>query len=279
MRKELLAQAVELTRRCLERYWQGDGTFVLDRCAEDVLWIASAQSQYLEGIEAVREDCRQTLPALQRCCLMAQEFAVVQNAGNACTIVGRYFVTTDKSEDYFLQVQQRCTFVWEAVRGRLVIRHIHVSNPLGELKADEGSTVVGQMGRMANQYLLRHYRQMADARRIQTADQKEGVTYFFSPAEILMAAADRRFCTVYPVRGEAVSARMSITEFAKAAGEGFLVVHRSYVVNTAYISQVRPCCAVLVDGREIPIPAKRFREVRDRILAYYSTLDEGQERM
>ena len=55
MRKELLAQAVELTRRCLERYWQGDGTFVLDRCAEDVLWIASAQSQYLEGIEAVRD--------------------------------------------------------------------------------------------------------------------------------------------------------------------------------------------------------------------------------
>src|SRR5699024_6549902 len=73
MRKDILSRALELTRECLERYWQGDAEYVLSWCAEDILWVASAQSQYLKGIQAVQEDCRAVIPALQRCHLLAQE--------------------------------------------------------------------------------------------------------------------------------------------------------------------------------------------------------------
>lgn len=271
MRKEMVAQVVELTRQCLEHYWQGDAEFVLSRCVEDVVWIASAQSQFLEGIQQVREDCRMAMPHLQRCHLLGQEFIVIQNTGNACTIAGRYLTTTDASEDYFLQVQQRCTFVWELVKGELVIRHLHVSNPMGELKIDPGTTVVREMGYMAREYMMRHYRQQVEMRRIMVPDRKEGVTHFLAPAEIVSAAADRRFCIIQTAKGESIDARMSIAEFSQAAGAGFMAVHRSYVLNVDYITQIRPYCAVLADGQEVPIPVKKFREVREKLAVHYNT--------
>ena len=54
MRKDILSRVLALTRECLERYWQGDAEYVLSWCAEDILWVASAQSQYLKGIQAVQ---------------------------------------------------------------------------------------------------------------------------------------------------------------------------------------------------------------------------------
>lgn len=270
MRKELVSKAVELTCQCLKHYWQGDAEFVLSRCAEDVLWIACAQAQYLEGLEAVREDCRVTMSELQRCHLLGQEYTVVQNTGSVCTIAGRYLTTTDESQAYFLQVQQRCTFVWELVKEELVIRHIHVSNPMGELKTDAGKTVVNEMGYMAKQYMMRHYLKQNEARRIRIPDKKEGVTHFLSPTEILYATADRRFCVLHTVKGEKIEARMSIADFADAVKEEFISVHRSYVLNVDYITQLRPYCAVLADGQEIPIPAKRFRAVREYLTAVHN---------
>ena len=271
MRKEQLERAVELTRECLEQYWQGDASLILSHCAEDIVWIAAAQGQYLEGLEAVRQDCAATLPDLQRCRLLGQEFTAAQNLGSVCTVAGRYLVTTDETMPYFLQVQQRCTFVWELQKGELLLRHVHVSNPLGELKTDEGSNVVGQLGPMAQQYLLRHYQEQLEARRVMILDRKEGVIHFLAPVEILYAAANRRWCTIHTVKEEVIPARMSITDFAHAVGEGFVSVHRSYVLNVAYITLVRPYCAVLENGEEIPIPVKKLREVRESLSARYGT--------
>ena len=50
---------------------------------------------------------------IQPCHLLHQAFLVAQNAGNACTIVGRYLTTTDDEVGYCLQAQQRCTVTWE----------------------------------------------------------------------------------------------------------------------------------------------------------------------
>lgn len=42
-------------------------------------------------------------------------------------------------------------------------------------------------------------------------------------------------------------------------------VHRSYLVNTAHISGMRKYMLELSDGAEIPIPERRYSEVRREI--------------
>lgn len=117
MNKKTLQEVIQLTQECLARYWQLDPEYALDYCDDNVTWIGSVQSQFMEGKDAVTQDFRSTMREIKPCHLLQQEFSVVQNVGNACTIMGRYLTTTDDSVEYFLQVQQRCTFVWEQTNG------------------------------------------------------------------------------------------------------------------------------------------------------------------
>lgn len=117
MNKKMVQKLVDLTRECLARYWQLDAEYILSFCSPDVFWIGAIQSQFIEGFEACAEDLRRSVTEIKPCHLQQQEFFVAQNTGNACTIVGKYLVTTDETEEYFLQVQQRCTMTWELIGG------------------------------------------------------------------------------------------------------------------------------------------------------------------
>lgn len=261
MNKKTLEEVIGLTQECLVRYWQLDPEYVINYCDDDVTWIGAVQSQFIEGKEATAQDLRNTMSELKPCHLLEQEFFVAQNCGNACTIIGRYLTTTDDSVEYFLQVQQRCTFVWEQIKGKLKIKHIHISNPMGELKLAEGEMFVNTMGKMAQKYLMNHIRTMQDTRRLTVTDNKES-THFLLLSEIMYATAHGRSCIIYTASGQEIHARMSITDFIAAAGERFTPVHRSYAVNNAYISCVQKYEAVMLDGSRIPIPVKKYREVR-----------------
>lgn len=95
VRNRQVEQLVRLTQACLTRYWQLDCEYVLQYLDRDVIWIGSAAHQFVEGREATAADLRRSMEEIQPCHLLHQAFLVAQNAGNACTIVGRYLTTTD----------------------------------------------------------------------------------------------------------------------------------------------------------------------------------------
>lgn len=264
MNKKALQEVVQLTQECLARYWQLDPEYVLSYCDDDVFWIGSIQSQFMEGKDAITRDFHNSLKELKPCHLLEQEFFVVQNCGNACTVVGRYLTTTDDSVEYFLQVQQRCTFVWEQTGAGLKIKLINISNPMGELKVTEGELFVNTMGKMAQKYLMNHIRTLQDTRRLIVTDTSD-VTHFLMLSEVVYAAAHGRNCMIYTMSGQEIYGRISITDFLAAAGERFTPVHRSYAINNTYISRVQKYEVVMLDGSTIPIPVKKYKEVREAL--------------
>ena len=96
-------------------------------------------------------------------------------------------------------------------------------------------------------------------RQLEVLRATSAMPHVSKPVEILYVAANHRWCTIHTVKGEVIPARMSTADFARAVGEGFVSVHRSYVLNAAYITLVRPYCAVLENGAEIPIPVKKLQ--------------------
>lgn len=277
MNKTVLQDAIHLTQECLTRYWQLDCEFALGLCDDDVTWVGSLQSQFMEGIDAVTQDLRASMRELKPCHLVAQEFIVAQNCGNACTVTGRYLTTTDDEVEYFLQVQQRCTFVWEKTDSALKVKHMHVSNPMGELKVAEGEMFVNALGEHAYRYLVDHARSKKDTRRLVVADD-EGRTFFLALSEIVSVAARGRHCAIRTTQGREIRARIGIAEFAEFAGERFASVHRSYSVNSAYVSCVQRYEVVMLDGSVVPIPQKRYREVRETLMALHDGRVKGADR-
>ncbi len=270
MKKELVQEAVTLTQECLTRYWQLDCEYVLGYCDRDVVWVGSLGNQFIEGWEATAADLRAAMAEIKPCHLLRQEFTVVQNVGSACTVVGRYLTTTDDEVGYFLQAQQRCTFTWELGKDGWRIKHIHVSNPMGELKISKGESFVNALGEMSKKYIRHRLSSQLSEERLVIADSL-GTTHFIMPSEILYAMASGRSCILYPLSGGEIHARVSISAFLERVGAAFLVVHRSYAVNKAYISRIQPYELVLVDGSRIPVPVKKFREIRAELAAIYQT--------
>lgn len=264
MNKQALEEIIRLTQECIVRFWQLDAEFAISHFDKDILWIGSVQSQYMEGCEEAVRDFRGIMKELKPCHLLQQEFHVVQNAGNACTIAGRYLTTVDDEVGYFMQVQQRCTFVWELIKGEPKIKHCHISNPLGELQVDKGEKFPNAMGQMAKKYWMYRLRSAQNKRRIVVTD-KSDVVHFLSPSEVVYVAAEGRNSIIHTMSGSKIQARMGITDFLAAAGEGFSMTHRSYALNNAYISRIQKYEAIMADGSKIPIPERRYKEIREKL--------------
>ncbi len=275
MKKKALENIIQLSQECLAHFWRMDVEYVIQYFAKDIFWIGSAQDQFTEGYEETVKDFRNIMEEIKPCHLSQQEFYVAQNVKNACTIVGRYLTTTNDDVGYFLQVQQRCTFVWELVKGVPILKHCHISNPMGELKLAEGEKFVNAIGEMTKKYWETRFSDTGETKRILVTDTQD-VIHFLLPSEVLYVTANRRNSVIYTTTGEAIQARMSITDFLKAAGEGFSSVHRSHVLNNVYISSIQKYKVIMTDGKSIPIPEKRYKEIREKLIKIQSIeTDEG----
>lgn len=267
MNKQMLQKVLRLSQECLSRFWQLDPEFAIRHFDKNIVWIGSAKSQYTDTYEETVKDFREIMKELKPCHLSHQEFMVAQNVGNACTIVGRYVTTTDNSVGYFLQAQQRCTFVWEVEQGEPKIKHCHISNPMGELKLAEGEKFVNALGEMTKKYWAYRLRTLQNKHQILINDNKD-TTHFFLPSEILYVNAVGRNCIIYTTEGGEIYSRSSIADFYKDAGADFSFVHRSYVVNNAYISSIRPYEIIMDDGSQIPVPKRRYNEIKKMLIAF-----------
>lgn len=189
----------------------------------------------------------------------------MQNCGNAISVVGRYLVSTDDGAPYFLQVQQRCQFTWELIDGTFKIKSIYVSNPRGELAVADGESFVNALGQMASRYLEARIALKGDHRRVVFADD-EGTTRFIPYADIISVSANGKHCCVQTLHGDH-NAKMSISEMRSKLGEEFVAVHRSHLVNVHYVAAIKPYCIEMADGRQVPVPQRRYTHVRDVIMS------------
>lgn len=261
MNKEMTNRLIELTQECLERYWQHDYQYVLSYCSADVGWIGATQSQFMQGIEAVTADFANTDREIKRCHLNNQEFFIAHNDVKSCSVCGRYLVTTDEGEDVFLQVQQRCTFIWKMEKDKPKIQCINVSNPMGELTLNEGEQFPNWLGVRTLNYLSETIALSKKQNRFAIMD-KEGGMYFVYENEIEYVQADGHDIELH-LMDKVRKMHLRFSEFVETYGSQLVLVHRSYAVNPLYIVSIVERKITMQSGAVIPIPEKKLIEVKE----------------
>ena len=91
---------------------------------------------------------------------------------------------------------------------------------------------------------------------------------------VLYVEAIGKVCTVYMMNRTMVIRQPIIvleTQFPKQ----FCRIHRSYLVNCRFVLQVERYSVTLINGTVLPVPAKRYMEVREKITALIK--NENQE--
>lgn len=259
--RKLMNHLVELTQECLSRYWQLDYEYTLQHCLEEVTWIGSTMEQYMVGIEAVRQDFETVNQELKRCHLKYQDFHIAHNSGNSCSVAGRYMVTTDPEAGVFLQVQQRCLFIWvKKGSDEPKIACIYVSNPMGELNLEKEEQFHNALGKVAWRYLKSGLEEKLERKRCSIQD-KTGVIHFFFPYEMEYVEAKGHDLYLH-LLNQVIVIKKSFSSFMEEYGLELIQVHRSYAVNPGCVSKLSMTGLMMDSGAVIPVPLKKQTEVR-----------------
>lgn len=265
MNKKTSNKLLELTQECLVRYWQHDYEYVLGFCSGNVTWIGATGEQFMRGIDAVRDNFAAVDKEIKKCHLNHQEFFIAHDDIKSCSVCGRYLVTTDAGEDCFLQVQQRCQFIWMLEKGEPKIQSIYVSNPMGELHLNEGEKFPNWLGQRSLQYLNETIALAKEQKRFTIIDTK-GVTHFLYENEVEYIKAEGHNVILH-LQDEKLKIYLRFSAFMEKYGENLVQVHRCYAVNPMYVVCIMENKMIMQSGEVISIPVKRIAELRESLKA------------
>lgn len=263
MKKDIERRCVELTQTAITRFWQRDPEYVLSLCSDDVMWISPDQDRYMRGLDEVSADFRKAVHDIKSSHISHAQFSVAQNCGDACSVAGRYMVTTDEETGVFLQSHERCQFNWERKGGELRIVSIFVSWPRDQRVPDEKCRV-DSINKVARRYLEARIAAQSDKRRLVFPDVN-GPIRFVSLNEVLWVGAKRKHTIIHTVSGD-YEASIGLSEVERSLGPGFVRVHRSFIVNPSYVALIERREVVMSDDTRVPVPEKRHAEVAARLM-------------
>lgn len=161
----------------------------------------------------------------------------------------------------FLQVQQRCLFIWvKKGSDEPKIACIYVSNPMGELNLEKEEQFHNALGKVAWRYLKSGLEEKLERKRCSIQDKTE-VIHFFFPYEMEYVEAKGHDLYLH-LLNQVIVIKKSFSSFMEEYGLELIQVHRSYEVNPGCVSKLSMTGLMMDSGAVIPVPLKKQTEVR-----------------
>ena len=249
--------ARELTRQVIEEFFYGNPEKVLQNFHPDVTWIGAANGQCIRGAEKVSQYISHM--ELPRCEVFQKEYQVVAHSDDMYVVAGWMEIGASQGESGKLSVVQRITFIWKKEEDRLKLLHFHVSNPVEFQENSE--YFLRPAGKGTFEYVKKLYSQ----KRRLIACGKHDQTYVLWNKDIIYIEAENTNSVIHCLNRDILS-RESISILEKKLGEDFIKTHRSFIVNSRYITGIRRYQLAVRQGIELPIPEKKYREIKEKVL-------------
>ena len=191
------------------------------------------------------------------------------SAENACD-AARYIMTEYyrlNVEPFFSVLSQNCVWILpggQIVIGAEAIRAMFQDGFIMPPFQAEGEVFPVQISRQTYHYVQKLLQESGRAPNRRIIIKAENATYSFDPDMVLYVEAIGKVCTVYMMNRTMVI-RQPITALETQFPKQFCRIHRSYLVNCRFVLQVERYAVTLINGTVLPIPAKRYMEVREEI--------------
>lgn len=255
--------AAEAAHYIITEYYKLNAEPFFSVLSKNCVWILPG-GQIVIGAEAIREMFQDgfVMPAFQ---IEDMEFDLL-NTGSPeqIGVFGTYSLYSDAESDMILAGKQRVTMMFRKEKDEFRLYHLHVSNEWDELGEDEVFPV--RISRQTYHYVQKLLQESGKPPSRRIVIKVENASYAFDPDMVLYVEAVDKVCTVYMLN-RAMVIRQPITVLEAQFPKQFYRIHRSYLVNCHFIFQVERYAVTLVNGTVLPIPAKRYMEVREEITA------------
>lgn len=134
----LSKKAPELVKHILMSFYVNrDIDEVLRYLSKDITWIGPGEQEFLTSFNEIKDYFYAGQNEIPSCDMNNETFEVVSEDKYRCMVVGKYTIRTKENDQMVLEVCQRCTFEIIENNGQLLVKHMHISNPYGEMQVDE----------------------------------------------------------------------------------------------------------------------------------------------
>lgn len=197
--------------------------------------------------------------------LEAPDFRLIETGSEDQLIVlGQYSLYSDEDAQLISAVRQRVTICYHREKGEWRLYHMHISNEWNELVGDEifPVRVSSQTYHYVRKLLSKSARRKTPVLVIKT----DAANQFVDTGTLLYIQAMDNECILYTLN-ECKQVPLSIKELEMQLPPSFYRIHRSFCVNSDYVAKIERYCVTLATGEVLPVPKKRYTQIREALTA------------
>lgn len=204
----------------------------------EIMWMGASENEYKSGYEAVTEYLIGTPPS--KCRILNKNLTILYAGKGNCLVVGHYMAHTAENCGEILKEERRITFFGIKVLDQWKILHIHISDNGSIKDRPERNTPI-------------------------ILQDKKQVTHILRADNILYIEAVGGHAEIHE-KSKLICMTQTLAEIKKKLPSQFFQVHRSYLINVLYVTELHRY-EVKIDGRyAVPLSQKKYRQIRESIL-------------
>lgn len=266
MLKKKIEECIALTDAILTDYYHGEMKLLFHHLDENCIWIGSCDSEFYIGKRTIVSTLTQQQGDLPMITLNLKEFHCATHDRRSTTIVGRYIGVTDTESGEIFSDRQRVTFSWKEDHEKLFITHMHVSNPLHNLKENE--VFPHNVGKYTKKYVKALLRRKSEKKEIISVKDKDNTNHRIQLDEIIFLEAFNVDTLIHTEHGD-IYAKMLLSELENILDEKmkgqFVRVHKSFCVNRHFVESIRTYELQMYGGYKIPISRKNYQRIKSEL--------------
>lgn len=256
----------DLSAELILKYYDNNYMPFLNHMDDDALWYGPAEGQFLRGRETMIKAWNAEEHEL-RFSLGNMEVTHISSHPSFCNVMMSFHVTTHYPDSEDITLSQRILLTWcerniedqsgsKTKEPRILV--CHISNP--HEKHDDDVIYPNNFHEIWHNCKS----EPLHGKRIHFHGMDRSDYFILADTIIRIEAAHgAKHSIVITTEGE-LEVMSSITKLEKQYGKLFMRCHQSYLVNPAYITNIRRFRVLLSDGTELPVPEKKYTAFRDK---------------
>jgi len=251
------AEVIEMTRDAIHAFTKRDMDRLSSYLDKGFTFIADDAPLFLRGIDEFMESIRLEIK-MPPVTINEEEYTLLAHAASLWVTFGRFEASSPP-----MSTKIHFTFVWQRKGETLLLLHANAAHARAvppEALALSPETDAAQ-AHMFDTLPVRAAISGAD----NTPQPKRGYRdldghiRYVSDSEFLYAESLDKTCRIFVIGQSPFVVRTSLRSLERA---GFMIIHRSYLVNLSFVQEIRRYSVKLLDGTTLPMGKQHYLEIK-----------------
>lgn len=256
MKKLILSDVVEITKNNIKEYFKGNPKPWFDCLVSKSVSVYSGEN-ILFGAENIKKHLYQ-YSRKERGKILHEEYIPISISDKAAIVIAQ--TITSQSTDESLSISSYYTFIYQQIGKEIKLVYEHVSYEY--FKKGKYSPASSHLSMDMNTFQFIKQLLIGNPRQERLCIINDNRTIYLNTNAILYIQSSGHEIEIHCI-DKVVKYTKKISELMKELPENFYRIHRSYIINTYYLTSISCYEAeILICNTKIPIPAINYGQVK-----------------